>query len=210
MHPDPYPNTEDALRLFLKNAVDHIDKAEVLMEVPKGTFAPMKEACQALLDAFDERDNTRTAAATAEAKLKIRAKLTSTTARAGIQQIKKSPTVTIEVLDLLQLNTPDIDPQARVDAQTPLLKTKMDGIHPTVGCLKHGYDAIEISSCRGGETEFTHLATVTHLPYFDNRPNLDPALPEERHYKGSYLNKNVVVSAEGPVVTLLVPKGGHV
>ncbi|MCI1187236.1 hypothetical protein MON38_07370 [Hymenobacter sp. DH14] len=29
--------------------------------------------------------------------------------------------------------------------------------------------------CRTSEKELTRLATVTHLPYFDNRPNVNPA-----------------------------------
>ena len=209
MHNDAYPNTEDALRLFLKNAVDHIDEAETLMGVPKGTYKPMKDAARALLDAFDKRDNARKALTTTETELTTQSKLTSTTVRASIQQIKKTIGIPAKVLDLLELNTPDTDPQARADAQVPTLKTKMTGIHPTIDGTKHGYDAIEIWSRRGSETEFGHFVTVTHFPFFDNRDNLDPTQPEEREYYGYYQKKNVVVSAQGPTVALNAPKGSH-
>ena len=85
-----------------------------------------------------------------------------------------------DVLDLLELTTPTTDTAATVAAQAPVLKVKMDGIHPSVGGVKNSFDTIEIHCCRTGEKAFAHLATVTHLPYFDNRPNVDLAVAKQR------------------------------
>ncbi len=90
-----------------------------------------------------------------------------------------------------------------------MLKPKMDGIHPSIGGRKNGFDALEIWCCRTGEKGFTRLATVTHLPYFDNRPNVDPAVAEQRDYYAYYLKKNEVVGSQSPTYTLLVPAGSH-
>ena len=84
--------------------------------------------------------------------------------RAGVKQIKNTMNVPQDVLDLLELTTPTTDTAATVAAQAPVLKVKMDGVHPSVGGVKNGFDAIEIHCCRTGEKAFAHLATVTHLP----------------------------------------------
>ena len=109
--------------------------------------------------------------------------------RAGVKQIKNTMNVPQDVLDLLELTTPTTDTAATVAAQAPVLRVKMDGIHPSVGGAKSGFDALEIHCCRTGEKAFTHPDTVTHLPYFDNRPNGDPAVAEQRDYYAFYLKK---------------------
>lgn len=91
------------------------------------------------------------------------------------------------VLDLLELNATASKPTERVAAEAPVLKVKMEGIHPGIGGVKNGFDALETWCCRTGKKEFTRLATVTHLPYFDNRPNAEPAVAEQRDYYAYYL-----------------------
>ena len=114
-----------------------------------------------------------------------------------------------EVLYLLELNTTTSDVAGRVAAEPPALKLKMDGIHPSIGGRKNGFDALQIWCCRTGEKEFSLLATVTHLPYFDNRPNVNTAVAEQRDYYAYYLKKNEVVGAQSATYTLLVPSGSH-
>jgi hypothetical protein len=209
MNKDWYPVKEAERRIFLQNIVDVIDEVEGLMNVPKGTFKPLKEASQAELDTFATRDKARTAADTAQTNLETQEQLTETSVRANIKQIKNTVNLPADVLNLLHLNTPDSKPQDSVAAEVPLLKLNMEGIHPRIRCTKYGYDSVEVWCCRGDETVFTLLENVTHFPYFDNRDNLEPTKLEQRNYHAFYKKRNAVVSAEGPTSFLLVPGGSH-
>ncbi|MDO7845917.1 hypothetical protein Q5H92_06085 [Hymenobacter sp. M29] len=206
---DWYPRREAELRLFLQNFVDNIADATTLMKLPASTFKEAADAAQAELDLFGTRDAAQKALDTAQRNLVEQEALTATAVRAGVKQIKNTMNVPAEVLDLLELNTTAGKPAERVAAEAPVLKVKMDGIHPSIGCLKRSFDAVQIWCCRTGEKAFTLLATVTHLPYFDNRPNVDPAVAEQRDYYAYYLKKNEVASAQGATYTLLVPGGSH-
>ena len=55
----------------------------------------------------------------------------------------------------------------------------------------------------------SRLATVAHLPYFDNRPNAMPAQPEQRNYHTFFLKKNEVTGGQSATALLLVPGGAH-
>ncbi|MBF9222362.1 hypothetical protein [Hymenobacter ruricola] len=206
---DWYPRREAERRLFLQNFVDNIADATTLLKQPAGTYQEAADAAQAELDLFGLRDAAQKAFDTAQRNLVAQETLTSTAVRAGVKQIKNTMNVPPEVLDLLEVSTTPAKPTERVAAEAPVLKVKMEGVHPSVGCLKKGFDAVEIWGCRTGEKEFTRLTTVTHLPYYDNRPNVDPAVAEQRDYYAYYLRKNVVVGSQGATYSLLVPGGSH-
>ena len=209
MPTDWYPSREAERRLFLQNFVDHIDDATTLLKQPAGTYKAAADAAQAELDVFLIRDAAQKALDTAQRKLIAQEQLTSTAVRAGVKQIKNTMHVPQEVLDLLELTAATSDTAATVAAQAPVLKVKMDGIHPSIGCVKSGFDAVEIWSQREGEKEASRLATVTHLPYFDNRPNAQPAVAEQRSYYAFFLKKNQVASGQSATAALLVPGGAH-
>ena len=209
MPTDWYPSREAERRLFLQNFVDTIDDAADLMKAPKGTYDAAKTAAQAELDAFGVRDNAQKVVDTAQTTLNDQEKLTGEAVRAAVKQIKNTMNVPKEVLDLLEVSPTASKAADRVGAEAPVLKVKMDGIHPSIGCVKHGFDAVEIWCCRADEKEATRLATVTHLPYFDNRPNAVPAQAEQRDYYAFFLKKNAVASAQGATAHLLVPGGAH-
>ena len=209
MAQDWYPSREAERRLFLQNFVDNIADATTLMKQPADTYKQAADAAQAELDLFTIRDTAQKALDTAQTRLNDQEQLTSAAVRAGAKQIKNTMNVPPDVLDLLELTTPATDTAGRVAAEAPVLKPKMDGIHPSIGGVKNGFDALEIWCCRTGEKEFSRLATVTHLPYFDNRPNGDPNVAEQRDYYAYYLKKNVVAGAQSATYTLLVPGGNH-
>ena len=206
---DWYPSREAERRLFLQNFVDNIDKATTLLKQPASTYQAAADAAQAELDLFVLRDAAQKTLDTAQSKLTTQEQLTSAAVRAGAKQIKNTMHVPQDVLDLLELTTATSDTTATVAAQAPVLKVKMDGIHPSIACLKSGFDAVEIWSQREGEKEATRLATVTHLPYFDNRPNLLPTQAEQRNYYAFFLKKNAVASGQSATAALLVPGGTH-
>ncbi|WP_210519310.1 hypothetical protein [Hymenobacter terricola] len=209
MAQDWYPSREAERRLFLQNFVDNMADATTLLKQPANTYGVATTAAQAELDLFGLRDAAQKALDTAQRNLIEQELMTSAAVRAGVKQIKNTMNVPREVLDLLEVNPTASKPIDRVAAEAPVLKAKMDGIHPSIGGLKNGFDAIEIWCCRTGEKDFSRLATVTHLPYFDNRPNGQPAVAEQRDYYAYYLRKNVVASAQGATYTLLVPAGDH-
>ncbi|GAA4047337.1 hypothetical protein GCM10022409_36980 [Hymenobacter glaciei] len=209
MPTDWYPSREADRRLFLQNFVDNMADATTLLKQPAATYAVATTAAQAELDLFGLRDAAQKALDTAQSKLIEQELLTSAAVRASVKQIKNTMNVPQEVLDLLEVNPAAGKATDRVAAEAPTLKVKMDGIHPSIGGLKNGFDAVEIWCCRTGEKEFTRLATVTHLPYFDNRPNGEPAVAEQRDYYAYYLKKNVVAGAQSATYTLLVPGGAH-
>jgi hypothetical protein len=209
MPTDWYPSREAVRRLFLQNFVDNITDVTMLMKLPDGTFKDATIAAQLELDAFGSRDAAQKAFDTAQGNLVAQEVLTAVAVRASVKQIKNTMNVSKEVLDLLEVTTAIGNPATRVGAEAPVLKVKMDGIHPSIGCVKSGFDAVELWSKRGEEKEFTRLATVTHLPYFDNRPNTTPAQAEQRDYYAYFLKKNEVVGSQSAAVLLLVPSGAH-
>jgi len=206
---DWYPSREAERRLFLQNFVDHIADATTLLKQPVDTYKAAADAAQAELDVFVIRDAAQKALDTAQTKLNDQEQLTSAAVRAGAKQIKNTMNVPQDVLDLLELTTATSDTAATVAAQAPVLKVNMDGIHPSIGCVKSGFDAVEIWCQRDGEKEAARLATVTHLPYFDNRPNVVPAQAEQRNYYAYFLKKNEVASGQSATAALLVPGGMH-
>ena len=209
MNKDWYPSREAERRLFLQNFVDNIDDATTLLKQAAGTYKEAADAAQAELDTYVARDAAQKVFDTAQRNLVAQEALTSTAVRAGVKQIKNTMNVPLEVLDLLEVNTSPAKPAERMAAGAPQLKPKMEGVHPVIGGVKNGYDALQICCCRTGEKEFSLLATVTHLPYYDNRLNRDPAVAEQRDYYAYYLKKNAVASVQGATYTLLVPGGSH-
>ncbi len=209
MPTDWYPSREAERRLFLQNFVANIADATTLLKLPKDAFKRADDAAQAELAAFEQRDAARKELDTAQKGLNEQDVATSEAVRAAAKQIKGTIDVPQAVLDLLELNTTGGGSTARPGTDSPVLKVQMDGIHPSIGCVKHGFDAVEIWCCRADEKEATRLATVTHLPYFDNRPNAVPAQAEQRDYYAFYLKKNEVASAQGATAHLLVPGGAH-
>jgi hypothetical protein len=209
MPTDWYPSREAERRLFLQNFVDNIADATTLLKQPANTYKEAADAAQAELDAFVTRDAAQKAFDTAQRNLMAQETLTSAAVRAGVKQIKNTMNVPKEVLDLLEVSTSSTRSSERVAAEAPQLKVKMDGVRPYIGGVKNGYDAVQIWCCRTGEKEFSLLATVTHFPYYDTRPNRDPAVAEQRDYYAYYLKRNEVASAQGPTYSLLVPGGAH-
>ncbi len=209
MTPNILSSREADRRLYLQHLVDVTDEIEIEMKVPKGTYAPMKEGAQSELDAYDARDKTRTTAETASKELKTQAKKSGLIVRGTVKEIKNTVGVPASVLKLVQSKTTTGKPQNSVKAEVPLLKPKMKGIQPIVTGAMYGYDALELWCCRANETEHTLLETITHLPYYDTRPNVVPDQPENRSYFGRYMKRNVVVSSQGPTVDLTVPGGPH-
>ena len=204
-----YPSREADRRLFLQNFVDNIADATTLMKLPAGTFKKAIDAVQLGLDAFGSRDAAQKAFDTAQGNLMQQEALMAVAVRAGVKQIKNTMNVPKEVLDLLEVTTTTGNPATRVSAEAPVLKVKIDGIHPSIGCVKSGFDAVELWSQRGEEKEFARLATVTHLPYFDNRPNAILTQAEQRNYYAYFLKKNKVMGSQSATVLLLVPSGAH-
>ena len=209
MNKDWYPSREAERRLFLQNFVENIADATTLLKQPATTYQEATDAAQAELDAFVARDAAQKALDTAQRNLVAQEVLTAAAVRAGVKQIKNTMNVPPEVLDLLEVSTTPARPAERVAAEAPQLKVKMDGVRPSIGCVKHGYDAVQLYACRTGEKDFSLLATVTHFPYFDTRPNRDPAVAEQRDYYAFYLKRNEVASTQGPTYSLLVPGGAH-
>lgn len=209
MAQDWYPSRDAARRLFLQNFVANIDKATELMGLPKETFKNATHAVEQELESFGLRDDALKGYDTAQRRLVEQAVLTAAAVRTGVKQIKGTMNLPAQVLDLLELNTVVTDPSTHVGAEAPVLKVKMDGIHPSIGCIKSGFDAVELWSQRGEEKEFTRLATVTHLPYFDNRPNTTTAQAEQRNYHAYFMKKNAVASSQSATAQLLVPGGAH-
>ena len=209
MTKDWYPHREAERWFYLQNFVANTADATALLKLPAAAFKAATDAAQAELDAFDQRDSARKALDTAQTVLNTQDTATEAAVRAAAKQIKGTMNVPQEVLDLLELNPPAGGSPARPGADGPVLKAAMDGIHPSIGCAKHGFDAVEIWCQRAPEPEPTRLATVTHLPYFDNRPNAAPAQAEQRNYFAYYLLKNEVASAQSATTALLVPGGTH-
>ena len=56
--------------------------------------------------------------------------------RAGAKQIKNTMNVPQKARDLLELTMPTTDTAATMAAQAPVLKAKMDGIHPSLEAWK--------------------------------------------------------------------------
>lgn len=72
-------------------------------------------------------------------------------------------------------------------ALKPTVTLSTDGGVVVVKYIKGHTAGIRLMCCRGSETEFTLLATVTKPMYKDSRPNLVAGQPEQRKYCAWYL-----------------------
>jgi hypothetical protein len=65
-------------------------------------------------------------------------------------------------------------------------------------------EGIRVWSKRGDETEFMFLNSVSHSPFKDPRPRLDPTMPEVRQYRFMFLVKDEEVGQLSHIVEVLV------
>ena len=123
--------------------------------------------------------------------------------RRAAKNLKSRPDYTEAQGDELGIygpESPDID---TVNIK-PILEGSTVGETAVVNFELNGTDGLQLRSRRGSETEFTFLATDTHPPYDDTRPNLDPALPEKREYIGYYILDDEIIGQPSDVLTITV------
>ena len=87
----------------------------------------------------------------------------------------------------------------------PTLKFSIVGGSVVLSFNKQHTDGVKIYSKRSGETGFTFLAVDTASPYEDNRPKVNPALPEERQYYAYYFYNDQQVGQQSDILTVVAP-----
>lgn len=103
-----------------------------------------------------------------------------------VKRIKAHPNYTEAIGRDLGIIGADDSSTQRI-ALKPTLTLSTDGGAVVVKYTKGNTAGIRLLCCRGSETEFTLLATVTKPTYKDNRPNLVAGQPEQRKYCAWFL-----------------------
>ena len=98
-------------------------------------------------------------------------------------------------------------PNPAIDLENikPTLTSKLVGNNLIISFDKQRMGGINIFSKRSGETDFQFLATDTVSPYEDNRPKLNPAMPEERQFYAFYFLDDGQVGQQSDIITVRVP-----
>jgi len=87
----------------------------------------------------------------------------------------------------------------------PTLKYSIVGGTVVITFNKQQMDGVKIYSKRSSETEFSFLAIDTSSPYEDNRPRINPAVPEERQYYAYYFYSDQQVGQQSDILTVIAP-----
>ena len=87
----------------------------------------------------------------------------------------------------------------------PTLKYNIVGGTVVITFNKQHMDGVKIYSKRSGESEFTFLAIDRASPYEDNRPKINSAMPEERHYYAYYFYSDQQVGQQSDILTVIAP-----
>ena len=97
------------------------------------------------------------------------------------------------------------DPATDLENIKPSLTSKLVGENIIIRFDKQRMDGIKLYSKRSGETAFEYLATDTSSPYEDNRPKLNPAMPEERQYYAFYFLDDGQVGQQSDIIKVTAP-----
>ena len=120
------------------------------------------------------------------------------------QKIKASNGYTEAIGDELGIIGPDVV-MPPLEEMKPTLKVEVSGGVAEIKWDKQGMEAIAVYSKRGSEVSFSFFDKDVESPLTDDRPKLDPALPEERSYYAYYVDDDENVGQQSDIVTVIVP-----
>lgn len=123
--------------------------------------------------------------------------------RKVVRQAKASPGYT----ETMGRSMGIIGPEDETELTRPVLKVKLDAQLPVIRFRKGQRHGVIIYSRRGDEKELTLLAIATRSPYVDRRPNLDPTMPEERHYAALYMHHDHPTGEMSAMASITLGKG---
>jgi len=113
--------------------------------------------------------------------------------------MKANPNYTLELGQQLGVEGPEI-----TKGNQPTLKVALEAGNISIFYNKEKNDGIALLSQRGSEPDFVEILTDRHSPAVDNRPNLQPGVPEKRQYKAFFLKGDARIGTESAVVTITV------
>ena len=122
-----------------------------------------------------------------------------------VKTIKSHPNYTADIGKDLGIIGADPVSSFAPEKIQPVLKGKIVGTRKVeVKYTKGNLDGVILESKRGAETAFTILAQINKPTYTDDRPNLNPVLPETRQYRASGFINDVVVGVMSDIITITV------
>ncbi len=153
---------------------------------------------------YGEMLSKQAASKSAGADNKLKKNLAITEFRRIAKKIKASTGYTEAIGQELRIIGPEVV-LPPIEEMKPTLKAEVSGGEVEIKWDKQGMEAIAAYSKRGSETSFSFFDKDVESPLKDDRPKLDPSLPEERSYYAYYLDDNENVGQQSDIVTVIVP-----
>ena len=144
------------------------------------------------------------ASKSAGADNKLKKNLAITEFRRIAKKVKASTGYTEAIGQELRIIGPEVV-LPPIEEMKPTLKAEVSGGEVEIKWDKQGMEAIAAYSKRGSEASFSFFDKDVESPLKDDRPKLDPSLPEERSYYAYYLDDNENVGQQSDIVTVVVP-----
>ncbi len=209
MRTDWFPSIAAKLLAFYKNLVALLSGIAAALKLEKDTADAAVKSAQQYVDARKAFDDATKTLKAASDTLAAQTPLSEANARALAGTLRHYPGITPAMLADLEMTGFDTaaptSGQAKVAAQTPILKLSLDGGHAKIDFEKHGHQGIHLYCRRGTETEYTFLGADTYAPYLDNRPNLVAGQAEQRDYYAFYMDHDHANGAQSAAFSLAVP-----
>ena len=153
---------------------------------------------------FAEMLSKKAASKAAVADNNLKKKLAIDEFRRIAKKIKASTGYTEAIGDDLRIIGSEVV-MPPLEEMKPTLKAEVSGGEVEIKWDKQGMEAIAAYSKRGSEVSFSFFDKDVESPLKDDRPKLDPSLPEERSYYAYYLDDNENVGQQSDIVTVVVP-----
>ena len=120
------------------------------------------------------------------------------------KRIKSSTGYTEAIGQELRIIGPEVTTPP-LEEMKATLKAEVSGGVVEIKWNKQGMEGIAVYSKRGSEASFSFFDKDVESPLKDDRPKLDPSLPEERSYYAYYIDDNENVGRQSDIVTVIVP-----
>jgi hypothetical protein len=148
-------------------------------------------------------DNKEAEAKAANAAYKGKRKILNDLIRPAAQRMKTMPTYNLDLGNQLGIEGPDHDPDLENAKPSGKVTLQSPG-HIKIDFVQGDAQGVHIFSQRGSDSTFIFLATDTHTPYIDTRPNLAAGQPEIRNYKMVYIDNDEEIGHESDVISITV------
>lgn len=204
MKTDFIPKRDGDLDSFEENFINKLELHASALELDAADVTASKAIITEHRTAYSGMNSKRNDSKSATELNFLKKKNANVEIRRMAKKVKASRSYTKAIGDDLGIiGSLQITPEKK--DMKPVLKAGFNGQEVVIKYRKDGTDGIRLYSRRGDEKEFQFLGIETVSRCTDNRPKIDPAIPEQREYCAIYLVNYLEVGHRSDVMKVVVP-----